>query len=158
MSNALDASKYDRELGEEVSVHVDAIQDYVDELSGAHGSEGIIKYLSDEISVLRADEKYELQLGKIDVFNEAVGDGRYPSIGHFLCAMLEPGTIDVRNNSGYVVEFASDVPLSARVLIADGRGTTVGHGDTIYIHELSVQEAAPIRIPFADLTPFSREN
>lgn len=158
LSNALDASKYDRELGEEVSVHVDAIQDYVDELSGAHGSEGIIKYLSDEISVLRADEKYELQLGKIDVFNEAVGDGRYPSIGHFLCAMLEPGTIDVRNNSGYVVEFASDVPLSARVLIADGRGTTLGHGDTIYIHELSVQEAAPIRIPFADLTPFSREN
>lgn len=48
--------------------------------------------------------------------------------------MLEPGTIDVRNNSGYVVEFASDVPLSARVLIADGHGTTVGHGDTIYIH------------------------
>ena len=68
------------------------------------------------------------------MFNEAVGDGRYPSIGHFLCAMLEPGTIDVRNNSGYVVEFASDVPLSARVLIADGHGTTVGHGDTIYIH------------------------
>lgn len=133
-----------------------AVQGYVDELSGAHGSEGIVKYLSNEISSLRSDEKFEMQLNKVDVLANTIGDGRYASIGHFLSVMLDSQVIDVRNNTGYVVEFASDAPLSTRISISDGLGTTLGHGDTIYIHVLSSIESAPIRVPFADLVPYNR--
>lgn len=158
LSNALDESKFDKDFGEQVSSQMTAIQKYVDELSGPPGSEGIVKYLSDEISVLRQDEKFELQLNKVDFWTPEDADGRYSSIGHFLSALLEPSTYDVRNNTGYVVEFGASVPLSTKILISDGRGTTIGHGDIIYIHELSSVESAPIRIPFAKLQPYDRAN
>lgn len=117
-----------------------------------------MKDLSNEISSLRSDEKFEMQLNKVDVLAKDIGDGRYASIGHFLSVMLDSQVTDVRNNTGYVVEFASNVPLSTRILISDELRTSIGHGDTIYIHVLSTMESAPIRVPFADLVPYNRND
>lgn len=147
-------------ISEEFVSQVQAIQSYVDELSGPQGPNiGIIQTLSNEISSLRQDEKFEIQVKNLPINNQAFSR-IYDSIGAFLCAQLQPYDYNwVRNNTEYLVQFLSGddgVPLSSRIVINDNLETSLGNGDIILVHAVDDTLAGPARVDFQDLVPYDR--
>ena len=139
---------------------VQNIQSYVDELSGPQGPEiGIIQTLSNEISSLRQDEKFEVQFKNLPVDARTLSE-RYDSIGAFLCAQLQPYDFTwVRNNTEYLVQFLSGdggVPLSANIAITDSIGTLVGNGDIILIHAVDETSTGPSKVDFSEMVSYDR--
>ena len=147
----------DNELGINISKEFDgqvqAIQGYVNELSGPIGPYiGIIPTLSNAIDALITNEAQELMFGGLIELDTADPSIHYPTVGAFLSTELGGSDVvtTVRNNSYFDVKFFHGLQLSSVITTDDG--LSVGDGDQIIIHEHSPSEDEEIkRIAWEDL-------
>jgi len=147
----------DNELGINISKEFDdqvqAIQGYVNELSGPVGPYiGIIPTLSNAIDSLITNEAQELMFGGLIELDTADPSIHYPTVGAFLSTELGGSDVvtTVRNNSYFDVKFFHGLQLSSVITTDDG--LSVGDGDQIIIYEHSPSEDEEIkRIAWEDL-------
>ena len=140
-------------ISKEFDDQVQAIQGYVNELSGPVGPYiGIIPSLSAAIDKIDLAQTQELFFGGLIELDTSDTSKRYPTIGAFLST--EIGGIDVpsqvRNNTYFDIKFFHGLQISSVIITEDG--LSVGDGDQLIIHEHNPIEGEEVKfISWADL-------